>query len=796
MKKSTILLTIIILFSSLISEAHVLSPNEALGKVVATYEKNRPSRSRSEMQLERTFVDSDGLAAVYLFGANGSAMLVSAESTSASLLGRFDTPSYSKMPPQLESMIKMWVTQIDRLRHDANLSNETRSESKPQAEIVPMVRTQWNQNSPYNGTCPTYNGVHAMAGCTPVAFSQYVNYYRYPSQGHGSYSYNWSSDEGNILTVDLDSFSFDWDNMPTRLNESSEEIEKRSIQRLLRTIGILSDAKYTIHSTSAAPTIAMENIKKYMNYQEKAQRIKVTDYTIEDWKQIIYDHLSHVGPVILFGENPWVENKGHCFIVDGYKDGLYHMNWGWGGACDGYFRLFELTPGGNDFSGDNQMIVNLVPPGHSVIELPTYKFIMSRYLNFSIQEGKLSAEGSYYELFHNTTDEDLTLEARLELTNEDGNIIYGPEDVTNIQCKAHGSVRNILFRLPELVPGSYKMRVLLRDMNDQNAEFEPLQTTYVIGTQYHNYCYLDKSEDGSIEWRDPRENIVVSDVLHSKLAKNQYCKISFTASNPSDSPMTGWVRPTICSLCYDDYWNKYMQEYIYAEGERVWIELEPRQSRKMEIYTMLNGTDYYVNGHTTYLSMETSCSGVSSKNLSDFIQIDYSENCEQGDIELLAFEIEGDPEHADKDNLRFNVRVRNNNGYYSLPVNLLIFGDDPDYYGRYPIRDIDYKDVFLQAGEQKDFQIIASVSEAREGDLFYAHISSYKYEDGQKTFLERITAQNPLKFRVHSNSGINDLKVDGKTVRWYDLMGRELSHPITGYCIRVEGSKVSKTLIR
>lgn len=35
---------------------------------------------------------------------------------------------------------------------------------------------------------------------------------------------------------------------------------------------------------------------------------------------------------------------GHSFICDGYSDGYYHINWGWGGISDGYYLLPVLNP--------------------------------------------------------------------------------------------------------------------------------------------------------------------------------------------------------------------------------------------------------------------------------------------------------------------------------------------------------------------------------------------------------------------------------------------------------------------
>jgi hypothetical protein len=37
--------------------------------------------------------------------------------------------------------------------------------------------------------------------------------------------------------------------------------------------------------------------------------------------------------------------NGHAFVLDGYNtEGYYHVNWGWNGTCNGYFRISALNP--------------------------------------------------------------------------------------------------------------------------------------------------------------------------------------------------------------------------------------------------------------------------------------------------------------------------------------------------------------------------------------------------------------------------------------------------------------------
>ena len=39
-----------------------------------------------------------------------------------------------------------------------------------------------------------------------------------------------------------------------------------------------------------------------------------------------------------------MSGAGHVFVVDGYKDGYFHINWGWDGNNNGYYKLTLANP--------------------------------------------------------------------------------------------------------------------------------------------------------------------------------------------------------------------------------------------------------------------------------------------------------------------------------------------------------------------------------------------------------------------------------------------------------------------
>ena len=61
-------------------------------------------------------------------------------------------------------------------------------------------------------------------------------------------------------------------------------------------------------------------------------------FDLISWENMIYSDLKAGHPVYYDGVNG--SNTGaHAFVVDGYSsDGFFHLNWGWGGMSNGYFR--------------------------------------------------------------------------------------------------------------------------------------------------------------------------------------------------------------------------------------------------------------------------------------------------------------------------------------------------------------------------------------------------------------------------------------------------------------------------
>ena len=100
-----------------------------------------------------------------------------------------------------------------------------------------LSQPTWNQAIPYNSECPyisangtTYsqdgNGYRCWVGCTATAFSQIINYWKYPGQVQFSEAADQYISKGDVGNINIDSDSETW-GFPTlsQLNSALSNID-------------------------------------------------------------------------------------------------------------------------------------------------------------------------------------------------------------------------------------------------------------------------------------------------------------------------------------------------------------------------------------------------------------------------------------------------------------------------------------------------------------------------------------------------------------------------------------------
>lgn len=292
-------------------------------------------------------VDVAGEPCAYIFSTtNKGYAVVNADDRGVPLLGYGDgvlSPG-CQLPPAMVWWLRQYSEELDGIKtkgvyyEAGNVTRAgTRSGKKP---IQPLCTTKWGQIAPYNGHCPELDGKLTYTGCVAVSMAQIMKFHSWPTQGSGTHSYEW---HGTRLSMDFSGIRFGWDNMLDRYTPGEySDYQADEVARLMYAAGISVDMNYGLDGSGAEGENQARALKEYFGYGASTTLLERRYFHISDWEDILYASLDAGAPVAYMAHSGV---GGHAFLLDGYADGgFFHVNWGWTGDADGYFRITALNP--------------------------------------------------------------------------------------------------------------------------------------------------------------------------------------------------------------------------------------------------------------------------------------------------------------------------------------------------------------------------------------------------------------------------------------------------------------------
>ena len=126
--------------------------------------------------------------------------------------------------------------------------------------VKPLLVTAWKQRSPYNMYCPQ----NCLTGCVATALGQIMRYWEYPRVGVGQHSYDHSI--YGLQSANFGATSYDWDNMPEVVTESSSDVEKRAVATLCFHCGVAVEMNYGLDFSGAFTSDVIDAMMTYFNY--------------------------------------------------------------------------------------------------------------------------------------------------------------------------------------------------------------------------------------------------------------------------------------------------------------------------------------------------------------------------------------------------------------------------------------------------------------------------------------------------------------------------------------------------
>lgn len=288
---------------------------------------------------------------VYNVGQDKGFMIMSGVDNTDEVLGYCDHGSFN--PEQMPDNLRWWMQYYEEsMKYAAEHPSAVATAQNSPTEVVnPMIVTQWNQDWPYNDKCPSYNGVKCPTGCVATALAQLLYYHRYPTTETAELP-GYQCQSINKWMPGLPAIIFDWDKMKRTYNAYSSQESRDAVAMLMLYCGQLVEMGYSPEGSGASTDILARRLPQYFKYPSTIHSVGRSGYSIEQWDSLLLNELTNNRPVLYTGYTSAFE--GHAFICDGYDgNGLYHINWGWGGAADGYYRISVLDASANGIGGSS-----------------------------------------------------------------------------------------------------------------------------------------------------------------------------------------------------------------------------------------------------------------------------------------------------------------------------------------------------------------------------------------------------------------------------------------------------------
>ena len=290
--------------------------------------------------------------------AKGGFVIVSADDCVEQVLGYSENGSFdiNAIPDNMRDALEDYKREINfAIEHSAISMGSTLALPDMAAEkspVAPLLTSKWNQGAPYNNKCPMYDAENrCVTGCTATAMAQVMNYFEWPKTGKGSCSYTANINSSGVnLSLDFSTITFDWDNMLDVYGSSATDAQNDAVATLMYSVGVGTKMSYGL-SSGASFSNAYKALIGNFDYDKTLRYISRDYYSPSEWNELIYNEVSNGRPVLYAGYN---SGGGHAYVCDGYSgDNFFHINWGWGGMSDGYFKLSALNPDGQGIGGSD-----------------------------------------------------------------------------------------------------------------------------------------------------------------------------------------------------------------------------------------------------------------------------------------------------------------------------------------------------------------------------------------------------------------------------------------------------------
>ena len=498
--------------------------------------KQMPQKAKAKSRTATTASPSD---AYYVFNNDaGGFVIIAGDDAVTPVLGYTSTGSFDaeNLPDGLKDLLKSYERQIAALG-DNYVANQTATRAAFTGEKL-LKTAKWNQMAPFNKYTPN----NYVTGCVATAGAIVMKHHGYPAKGTGSHSYTWN---GKTISADFE-HNYDWASMPADNGTNGADFD--GVARLMADLGVAVEMQYNKDGSGAYIGNLVTALQKYYGYSKLSHLMAIEDVGAEAWNGRLREEIDANRPVLYAASDP--AGGGHAFVIDGYKDESFSVNWGWGGYCDGFYKIGALNPESagkpmGDKYNVGQSAVFGMEPSDGTEKISGMGFLTNvgelQMLNMNITDVKKGQNGVIFSApIGNTGDQPFNGEVAVALMNAKGEMreIVTSSPLTVVNLAAGGYYPSLSFSFVSTVdaePGDYLAIVAKEkgsseyiELYDQNFErlrlpatgyvprtfevrtkmgegatFQQAETRYnparnfyngkpVIGSKYYHYLTVDE----------------------------------------------------------------------------------------------------------------------------------------------------------------------------------------------------------------------------------------------------------------------------------------------------------------
>ncbi len=717
----------------------------------------------------------------YIFNrgtSSGYVIVASDDKAADKVLGYADEGSVN-MASMPENMA-WWLAQYDRQTASASRSEASQSVKAvaKYKNIAPLITAKWDQNSPYNDQCPVQHDTVCPSGCVATAMAQIMYFHKWPEKGTGNHAYNWN---GQILSADFENTTYNWNDMTDRYDSKSTEASKKAVATLMHDVGISVDMIYAAQLSGAFSTAVAPSLVNYFGYDKNIKMLDRSYYGLTEWNDVVYRELAAARPVYYSGYTETTPVAGHAFVCDGYRDGYFHINWGWGGLSNGYFLLSVLDPDQQGIGGSTSgygvgqaIIVNIQKPGETTVVEPYY--LNKNDFSVSKASAELSETVTFKGLFFNAGMYASTVTLGLMTISASGDTVYVAGNSGSYQPGSGTGVISVnLGQFPK-AEGVYSVYPACQDPNTK--------AWYKIRTSSDHKGGLIATVSGStVTFAKPEDGKCYLDVSDLAATTPLYAGKHFTAT----------VNIGNTGAEYNGKIYLYVMDVdasTYQTCTGVTIDLDDGMTQKLSITgtapskpgnyeLLLANWNFYSISERIPVTVRETPSGAAELKLTNQLRISNSKA-------------------VSADNISISATVRGTSGCYDGGLTLAFFRN-----GEQETSEMMTKKVVIGSGDEETFVYEGELASAEVGDQYIACL--YYVSNGSWAVLPAIGANyNRLSFTIGSLTGINSVNsssasgetqvytLSGTLVGTYKTSAPDLNSLPKGLYVVKRGSEVKK----